>query len=45
MLATIRISSHIQAQGILVDQLANGMITIRAGQHVLTGRPISKRVA
>lgn len=45
MLATIRISSHIQAQGILVKRLANGMIVIRAGQKVLTGRPISKRVA
>ena len=45
MLATIRIGNHIQAQGHLVKRLANGMIVIRAGQRVLTGRPISKRVA
>ncbi|CUX83710.1 MAG: hypothetical protein HLUCCA05_05505 [Roseibaca calidilacus] len=45
MLATIGISRHVQAQGILVKRLANGMIVIRAGQKVLTGRPISKRVA
>lgn len=45
MLATISISRHIQAQGILVRRLANGMVVIRAGQKVLTGCPISKRVA
>jgi len=45
MLATIRIGQHIQAQGPVIKRLANGMIVIRVGQKVLTGRPISKRVA
>lgn len=45
MLATIRITEHIQAQGLVIDRLGNGMIVIRVGQRVMTGRPISKRVA
>lgn len=45
MLATIRIGAHIQAQGLVIKRLANGMIVIRAGQKLMTGRPISKRVA
>jgi hypothetical protein len=45
MLSTIVIGKYITAQGVFVSALANGHIVIRAGQTLLTGRPISKRVA
>ncbi len=45
MICTIRIGKYITAQGVFVSNLANGHIVIRSGQKVLTGRPISKRVA
>jgi len=45
MICTIQIGKYITAQGVLVTTLANGHLVIRAGQRILTGRPISKRVA
>lgn len=45
MIRTIQIGKHISAQGVVVKTLGNGMIVIRAGKQMLTGRPISKRVA
>lgn len=45
MIRTIHIGKYITAQGVFVGKLANGHIVIRAGQKILTGRPISKRVA
>ena len=45
MIRTIKIGKYITAQGVFVRALANGHIVIRAGKHMLTGRPISARVA
>ena len=45
MICTIHIAKYITAQGVFVRKLANGHIVIRAGQDLLTGRPISKRAA
>lgn len=45
MLRTISIGKYITAQGVFVKKLPNGQIVIRAGQKIITGLPISKRVA
>jgi hypothetical protein len=45
MIRAITIGKYITAQGVFVRKLANGQIVIRAGQKILTGQPISKRVA
>ncbi|MBB4206706.1 hypothetical protein LY39_00553 [Roseinatronobacter bogoriensis subsp. barguzinensis] len=45
MICTIYIGKYITAQGEFVSKLANGLVVIRAGQNLLTGRPISKRAA
>lgn len=45
MIRTIQIGKYITAQGVEVRNLPNGLIVIRTGQKLLTGRPISKRAA
>lgn len=45
MIRTIQIGKYITAQGVEVRKLPNGLIVIRTGQKLLTGRPISKRAA
>ncbi|MGP9788645.1 hypothetical protein [Roseinatronobacter sp. NSM] len=45
MIRTIKIGRYITAQGTFVRALGNGHIVIRAGQRLLSGRPISARVA
>ncbi len=45
MIRAIEIGKYITAQGVFVRKLPNGQIVIKAGQKILTGQPISKRVA
>ncbi len=45
MIRTIQIGKYITAQGPLVRKLVNGLVVIRVGQKLVTGRPICKRVA
>lgn len=45
MIKTIQIGRYITAQGVLIRQLPDGLVVIRAGKKTLTGRPVSKRVA
>ncbi|EAR53015.1 hypothetical protein OG2516_11146 [Oceanicola granulosus HTCC2516] len=41
MLRTILIGTCVSIQGILVRTLANGMLVVRVGDRIYTGRPVS----
>jgi len=45
MLQTVQIGSCVSVQGTFVRQLSNGQVTVRVGDKVFSGYPISANAA
>lgn len=41
MLRTVTVGKHMSVQGIFVAMLKNGLMQVRVGKEVYTGRPVS----
>lgn len=45
MLTTILMGTCVSVQGLFVRRQANGLVTVRVGEQLFTGRPVSGTVA
>jgi hypothetical protein len=45
VLTTILMGTCVSVQGLFVRRLANGLVTVRVGEQLFTGRPVSATAA
>ncbi|MBY4894348.1 hypothetical protein KUL25_16445 [Rhodobacteraceae bacterium N5(2021)] len=45
MLTTVVIGTCVSIQGNFVKRLSNGLVTVRVGEQLFTGRPVSQAQA
>ncbi len=45
MLRTIVVGSCVSVQGVFENQLENGKIVVRVGDHLFAGKPVAKKTA